>query len=389
MRRRNGVRGPGRHLAGSLLLVFAASLFPSVFRSLFSPLAPSPASAAGVVVRLPLSYRSWELSDSAASATVTQALTPLTVTVPFSSKVLLIVRSGAQRGTLESDSTLTLSGPNDTRAALVLSLLDGRLVVHGGANAPTGLRELTSDEQAVAGGLAPPFLGFRQRQPGRGFDFGGGISYALPLSGGWSLGLGGGYLYHGSYRPVQGAEEIRPGAEISGSAGLDGVFGPSTRVALDFTRRMYSEDEGAGAVYEEPGTWEGILSLRSGESPWRFESLGYAVRKEEGTGTVVSPFSGWHAGGAATLLRSLGERVRLGATGEAAYFRGELPEGADERPTAHTLGGGPTLRLRLSDSFTTELQGLLLTGDEAGLSLSGWDARLSFQFIAAGSSDGP
>jgi hypothetical protein len=341
---------------------------------------PQPGEASEISVRIPASIRSWEISDSSASATVRQALAPITVTVPLSSELTLVLRSGAQRGSMESGDSRSLTGASDTRAALLLSLLDGRLMLHGGVNAPTGVRELTIDEQTVAIGLASPHLGFRQRDPGHGFDVGGGASFAVRLFEAWTWGLGGGYLHHGSFRPTQGGASIRPGAELSVSTGVDWSAGESTKLSLDLTRRIYGQDDGRGLVYEEPGTWEGVLAWRSGTTPWHWNATGYAVRKEEG-GTVFSPFSGWHLGGAGALLRSVNDRVMLGAGGEAAYFRGEQVAGDAERPTANAYGGGPAARLRLSDAIVADAQGFLLAGDEGDLSLEGWDARLSLQFL--------
>jgi hypothetical protein len=344
-------------------------------------LAPGPVIGAGISVRIPASYRSWEISDASTTATVSQAVAPINVTLPVSSQVAFLFRGGAQHGSLETDSTASLTGASDTRAALVLNLLEGRLVLHGGINAPTGPRELTTEEQMVALGLSPPHLGFRQRQPGRGLDAGGGASIGFPLSEAWSWGVGAGYLHHGFFRAREGGASIRPGAEVSISSGLDGAFSESITLSLDLTRRFYGPDDGGGAIYEEPDAWEGSLSFRAGESPWRWESAGYAVRKEAGSASL-SPFSGWYLGGAAILLRGLGDRLMLGAGGEATWFRGELPEGELDRPTATTFGGGPALRLRLSEAVTVDAAGSILTGDEEDLSLSGWDARLSLQFLA-------
>jgi hypothetical protein len=139
---------------------------------------------------------------------------------------------------------------------------------------------LDEEQQRVAFALAPQFLGYRVRQPGRGLDVGGGITYAFPLSEGWAIGVGGSYLHRGSFRAVKDGAEIRPGGEVTASAGFDGGIG-GMRIRVDGTRRIYGEDSGEGVDYKEPAVWEGSLSAGAEGQAWGCSGALLLSHKEE------------------------------------------------------------------------------------------------------------
>jgi len=369
--------GSGAAPAAAPLLVRAAAL---VAVGIVAGVVAGVAEAQAATIRTPVSYRSWDFEDSLGTATVSQFLAPVHVSLALSPQVSLFLQTGVQHDTAERDSSLSLSGASDTRAALSVTLFDGRLVAHGGVNAPTGLRELDPEAHLVAASLAPPYLGFRQRQPGRGLDLGAGLSVALPLSERFAIGAGAGYVHHGKYTPLEGGGEIRPGAELSFNAGLDARFG-STLLRLDGTRRTYEEDESPGLVYEEPPSWEGSLAVRSGEEGWRFEGLGYVLRKEEAS-VGLTAYDGWYYGGGLAARRDLGRRLSVGLGVEGVSFRDD-EEGA-EQFTASALGGGPILFLRPASSVDVELRAFALRGEIDGDDLDGWDFRLTWTVFTGG-----
>ncbi len=353
-------------LAAGLLLLLGGFVYTARAEDSASP---------GVTARIPISYRTWEYSDSAVSVSVAQLIAPIAVSVPISPSLELLLSAAAQSGSVDAGETWKLTGAADTRAALVLSLMDRRLIIQSGLNIPTGVHELDTEQQIVAANLAPPFLSFRIRQPGRGLDLGAGASYAVPLSPAWSLGLGAGYVYRGRFRPVASGPEIRPGAETSLSAGLDGRVG-ALLLRVDATRRFYGRDDGDGTDYEEPAVWEGSLGGAANAGPWGLDAVVLLAKKEK-SDTAPSFFSGTYLGGTLGLRRALGGRTALGIAGEIMRFKSEAAGTSGERFTSTTGGAGPLLALRLSGAVGAEAQLLRLTGDEDGRSIKGWDVRLT------------
>jgi hypothetical protein len=349
--------------------------------------AAPPRSAAEIRVRIPVSYRSWEFSDSSASVTAAQWVAPVVASFGLSQGVELLLQGAAQSGTVDAHESSSLSGATDARAALRWNPAGGRLLLEAGVNIPTGTRELDEEQQRVAFALAPPFLGYRVRQAGRGFDAGGGIILAFPLSDGWALGVGGSYLHRGSFRALKDGPEIRPGGEITASAGFDGKIG-GTNVRLDGTRRIYGRDEGEGTDYKEPAVWEGSLAAGAEGLAWGFNGALLLSHKEEAE-TGSSPYSGNYLGGSLELRRSLGSTFRMGVGGEVVRFRSA---GNEAETFESTTGGvGPSFVLSLGERTRFEgrlrrLMGTLDSGSADSESIEGWDAIVALSLIG-GSAD--
>ncbi len=362
------------------------SLFPLAVCSTLLALVPAR-SASEVTVRIPASYRTWDFSDSLISVTASQWAAPVFFSAALGDNVHLLMQAGAQSGSLDAAETSSLSGATDAKAALQVQLAGRRLLLQAGVNIPTGRRELDAEQQRVAFALSPPFLGYRIRQAGRGLDVGGGMSWAVPLGDRWALGLGGSYLHRGSFRALKGGEEIRPGGEITASAGFDGeIAGMSVRA--DANRRIYGADVGAGTDYKEPAVWEGLLSTGATGRGWGFDGALLLSHKEKGE-SGASPYSGNYLGGSLEIRRALGSMLWIGVGGEVVRFRSVDMGG--ETFDSLTGGVGPSLVLSLGDRTRIEgrlkrLKGTLDPGIGDGKSIEGWDAMIALD-IAGDSQD--
>jgi hypothetical protein len=325
-------------------------------------------------VRAPVSYRSWEYSDSTGKITTSQLVVPVTASVPLGQVFELALSGAFQSATVDAPGSPKLSGAADTRLGLTMKMLQGRLLLQVGLNFPTGIRELDPKQQLLAASLAPPVLGFRVRQPGKGLDVGGGITGALPLGTGWSLGLGAGYVSRGRFRPVQGGAKVRPGAETSISAGLDGRLGPFL-TRLDGTHRFYGKDEGGAPGFEEPAVWEASLGISTMTGPWLMSGIGLFSDKAKSDLSFAN-FSGTYGGASLSLRRALGERFSLGVDGEVTHFKssGKASSGGLKSTTE---GAGPSMGLRLSRLLSVDAHVLRLAGDIPGNKIHGWDASCS------------
>ncbi len=333
--------------------------------------------SSAIGIRVPLSYRSWNVNETPVEATTTQWVAPIHLSIPMSRRVDMVVQTGVQSGTIDQGESIDLTGATDTQVGLVVRLAEDRLVVQGVASVPTGTTSLDTLEQKVAIALAPPFLGYRVREAGMGRDLGIGASYAFPLTSGWAVGLGAGYLHRGTYTPLEGGLEIQPGAETRFSLGLDGQLW-GVQVQLDGTRRLYGADEGEGIDYEEPPAWQGSLGLSAQNESWGFGSVGLWSDKEEGEPSI-SPYSGRYLAGSLTLRRAVGESTWLGATGELIQFSGQEDElGATFESL--TGGVGPLLVLPMRSSLSIEGRFLYLFGDLDGEAIDGFDVQLLLAF---------
>jgi hypothetical protein len=336
----------------------------------------STTHAAGWVAQVPFAFRSWEASDTTGLAKTQQWIVPAAASVPLTDAVRLFLQGVAHHTSVETQSTTSLSGLGDSQMGLSVLLADGRLLGQVGVNLPTGPRELDFEEQQVAVATAPAFLGYPLRQAGRGLDVGVAAALALPLAEPLSFSIGGGYLTRGSYVAVKGAEEVQPGGELAFTGGLDLTAG-ALEARLDVTRRMYAEDEGAGPTYTEPPVWEGDLRVGGGGQGWSAASRLLVSSKEEAE-DGFSPASGTYLGAVLAVRRAAGTKAEFGAAGEIVRFRAE-PDATGARFESTTGGFGPLVAWTPVPGFGIEARVMPLFGDLDGVSIEGWDARVTLR----------
>jgi hypothetical protein len=180
---------------------------------------------------------------------------PVTAAVPLGRAWTLDVTSvyatGAVRydapylGGLRRTATARLAGFSDLRTRLTGRLLDDRVVVTAGLNAPTGRTRLDSAQLAATRVFAAPGLGLAPPPIGAGPSGTLGLLAARTVRQ-WALAAGASYEHRGTYAPVSAivagvrALDFLPGDVLRFSLGGDGLVGRSrlnASVALDLFAR--------------------------------------------------------------------------------------------------------------------------------------------------------
>ena len=171
--------------------------------------------------------------DSVRIRSASQLTVPFTAAVPVGRAVTVdataLYATGAVRyaqadasGVLR-DRHAAISGVSDVRVRVTARLLGERLVVTGGANAPTGRTSLDSAQLLAVRVLAAPALGFAAPPIGAGPSGTLGVLAAQSI-GRWAVATGLSYEHRGTYAPVT--------ALIAGLTSLDFTPGDVTRVSL-------------------------------------------------------------------------------------------------------------------------------------------------------------
>ncbi len=383
---------------------------PAFALALALPLASPGDAAAGMLggARFPAGFRSWKVTNDStnAEAKISQLYVPAVASLRLGSSADLVVSTAGASSKLDiaggspaSDQSSSLSGASDVTAQLFWRLAGDRLLLQGGANLPSGKRELTAEEFAVTRALGHPLLGFGLKQYGQGFDVSGGASIALPLGASSTFGVGGGFIQHGSYTLLENGDDYKPAPEFSVSAGADfggaadaGSGGGGT-LRLDGTVRVYGKDELDGAeIFQEGQQIELQAQAQSAPSRLAAFALARLVLKGENTaftgdGATLAEIKS-KAGN--DLLIQAGADVpiagslRGGVDGEWNRFSGSDTPGYD----GSAFGVGPTLGIPVGDGGWLRLRALLLFGSieaSAGQQksdLSGFAATFAFRWRA-------
>lgn len=343
-------------------------------------------------LRLPAEYRTFTVTNADdEELTITQIAVPIVGSLRLGGSADLVVSGAGASSSFEDveGAESTLSGPTDVVSQLFVRLLSNRLLLQGGANLPSGKRELTGEELAVLQAISHPLLGFRLKDYGRGFDVSGGGAFAFPLGSSASFGFGAGYIQHGAFTLQENGDEYKPAWEGSCSAGLDfgGQSGRSelpgrggAPLRLDGSIRYYGRDKLDGLpIFEEGNQVEAMALVQSSGSGARAWASGRFVTKADNqalstdgaeiVATKIKP--GRNLLGAAGVEFGITSGVRLGVEGEVHQFDGSDTVGLD----GQLLGGGPSLSFLLGNHGSLRLSGRAYQGtldgavDEAGNTL--------------------
>lgn len=167
------------------------------------------------------------------------------------------------RAGLGSRDALTGISDVEVGALYMRTLGTGSLVARLDARLPVGTDELTAAELATAAAVSRSVYGFRVAGFGEGASLGPSITWALSLSERVVAGIGGGYTYRGSYKPIAGMEEVyNPGSEVEANVGVDVSLTDETSVAVDLRYRRYGVDRVGAAERLESGDFaSGIVQV--------------------------------------------------------------------------------------------------------------------------------
>jgi hypothetical protein len=187
-------------------------------------------------------FQSWEITEGEESTEITQLVAPIRVFLPFTDNLDVRIASSytSFARSLDSGGSESVSGLTDVRIQANYALLDRKLLIGLIANVPTGGGKLTGSEQDIVFDFISPDLSVRANRLGEGFNAGGTISLAVPVSNSTILSLGGGLIGRGGYDTELPTSEtpfaLSPGIIANGSAGVDFFTGGShVRIASTFT----------------------------------------------------------------------------------------------------------------------------------------------------------
>lgn len=203
-------------------------------------------------------YQSWEITEGDEETKINQLIVPLSIFLPVTDKAdIRIASSYASFGREGSDgSTESVSGVTDVRLQANYAAVQRRLLIGLVANLPTGQGELNNLQQDIVFDFVSPDLSVRANRLGEGFNLGGTLTYAAPVSRATILSLGGGLIYRGAYNTSlpdgETPIELNPGLLGNASLGVDFFTGPS-HLHLSSTFSYFGTEQVDGADFYRIG----------------------------------------------------------------------------------------------------------------------------------------
>jgi len=310
-----------------------------------------PPMGAGVAVE---TYR-FRDAEAAGVRSITLLSTPFQAAIPLTAGTRLELSGGYGRGVLvrRDGSESRVQGPTDTQLRLRVPVGGTSLVLSAIAVLPTGISTFSPDQSQVAGAIASDLLPFSMTSWGSGG--GGGIAgtYAHSL-GRVALGVGGSYLTHRAFEPLEGGQFVayRPGDQLGMQAAANVDVGNAGKAALQVVLLHQADDRLSDANL-----------FRSGN---RYQAMGsYAFRAGRSSSGIVYLGGGHRECGGALM-----EVVRDSPSQDLALV------GTGFRlPVRPGLVLVPTLESRVFRTGDGVGQGYL-TGAGAGLEFSTGDTRI-------------
>lgn len=178
-------------------------------------------------------YQSWDITEGDVTMRVNQLILPISVFLPVTDRLDIRLASSyaSFARDLEGGGTERLSGLTDVRLQANYTFLNRKLLIGVIANLPTGQGELTRTQQDIIYNFISPDLSVRANRLGEGFNAGGTLTYATPVSGAAVLSVGVGLIGRGSYDTslptTDSPIHLEPGIVANGSLGIDFFTGPS------------------------------------------------------------------------------------------------------------------------------------------------------------------
>lgn len=186
--------------------------------------------------------------------TVSEWSVPLHAVVPLGDDVLFGLRTGLARA---DGSNLThVTGLGDVQASLsyTRSVGAGSVILHLGANLPSGAKEFTLEEFETMTQLSRNVYAFRMPGMGQGFNVTPGATWAVPVGEHVMLGVGASYRLRGRYTPLRAMEgDYNPGDEVQLTGGVDVQLGTASALSGDVTLTLYGDDTIDGVEQYGPG----------------------------------------------------------------------------------------------------------------------------------------
>jgi len=203
-------------------------------------------------------YQTWDITEGDETTTVNQLIMPISLFLPVTDRfdVRLASSYSSFGRDVEGGGTESLSGLTDVRVQANYALLSRKFLIGVIANLPTGQGKLTDAQQDIVYSFISPDLSVRANRLGEGFNLGGALTYAAPVSENAVLSLGAGLVSRGGYDTSLPTSDslfrLDPGIVASGSIGIDFFTGPS-HFRLGSTLSQYATERKNGDDYYRIG----------------------------------------------------------------------------------------------------------------------------------------
>jgi hypothetical protein len=310
-------------------------------------------------------FRSWtEATGTAQDISIHQNGGLLTVGLGLTDNVGLVVsNSGASSKLGIGSSNFSLAGLSSFSSALVAHLVDDRLLLKLTATAPSGKRNLDSDELEVVGAIGRPLLGFGVRHYGTGFEGGGSATWCLIAEPDRRVSVGVGGLMRGPYRLFEGADDFHPASEWAATGGASVVTNVGLMrvpILIDLTYRGFGTDRwGSADVFKEGEQIEFQAQGLADAGPFHWNGVLRSALKSanatlEPSGSAIASFKSNSGSSVAVLLgmdHDWGPSRRLGPVAEFDLVTGSEAPGRN----GSAIGLGPHGRFDLGSGVALEL----------------------------------
>lgn len=176
---------------------------------------------------------------------LTQLSTYLSAYVPVTQRVGIQARAGYAR--MGGDDLKQVHGPTDVSGRITYAqpVGEGSVVFLVRANAPTGKQHLTPDEAATTRPISQNFYDFRVSSFSRGTSIAPQVTWAVPLSERFVVGVGASYQYQRGFQPQAGFTSdslYTPGDGVKVNGGVDYKITEGSAIGVNGTFRRYEED---------------------------------------------------------------------------------------------------------------------------------------------------
>jgi hypothetical protein len=196
----------------------------------------------------------YQYYDTEAGRTLTQFSTHLTTSVPIGQRVTVEGRLGYAR--MDGDRLSQVQGLTDAvgRVTYAQPVGDGSLVFGTTVNAPVGTQNLSPEAFRTARFFSRNYYDARVSSFSRGFSVSPRVTWAVPVTDRFAVGIGLGYEHQRGFEPRADQGEYEPGDGVGGNAGFDYKLSQTSAVGADISVRRFGEDRLEGTRSFEAGS---------------------------------------------------------------------------------------------------------------------------------------
>jgi hypothetical protein len=313
----------------------------------------------------------YQYYETAEGRVLTELSTRLSAYVPVMER--LSVRAAVDYARMGGDNLEQVHGPTDLAGAVTYAqpVGEGSVVFQLRANAPTGKQKLNADELETTRFISQNFYDFRVSSYSRGLSVAPQVTWAVPITDDWAVGIGGGYQYQAGFRPqAQLEEDYVPGDGVGVNGGFDYKVTDASALGVDVAFRRYGADKVDGTRQFDVGNRitgtlrylvrSGFTSVRAvlryarwDESRFRFQQQGSPDQAQ-----VLPP----HGMAMASYRTRLVEGIRLSVRASGHWYGETVQEG---RKTFGRAYVSPSFEV--VDVLTIAPHGTVTYGDYLGL----------------------